>query len=195
MTTEPPGTVPPATDDDDGGFVPWLLLALALVAVVGAGVTAFVILSRRSSARVLPAVAPIVAGTPSVFISYSRDDTDRIDLLKAALKRANLEPWVDTTAIAGGQRWKDEIVDGIESSRVIVLAISATSVRSEHVAAELDLGKQEGKRVLPVHLEPNVELSRHFRYDLSRIQHIEMFDDRDETIAVVVDAVRRLIDD
>ena len=101
--------------------------------------------------------------------------------------------WVDTGSIDAGEVWKEEIVAGIRASRAVVLAISSTSVQSTHVAAELSIGKSQDKPVLPVRLEPDVELTDRLTYDLSDLQHIEMFDDSPGTVDAVVAAVRRLV--
>jgi hypothetical protein len=51
-----------------------------------------------------------------VFISYSRQDGNHVDLLTRKLEDAGHKVWLDRSAIEGGARWQEEIVRSIEKA-------------------------------------------------------------------------------
>ena len=57
-----------------------------------------------------------------VFISYRRSDSAVVDDLIAALRGYTC--WRDTTAIAGGQVWREEIIRAIEAAYAMILVVS-----------------------------------------------------------------------
>jgi hypothetical protein len=69
-----------------------------------------------------------------VFISYRRSDRDFVDDLIAELSGYNC--WRDTTGIAGGQVWREEIIRAIEAAYAMILVVSADTEQSKEVYAE-----------------------------------------------------------
>jgi tetratricopeptide (TPR) repeat protein len=87
----------------------------------------------------------------SVFLSYSREDRERIEPLAAALERAGHNLWWDQQ-IAGGEEFSGAIEQALESAEVVVVAWSATSVKSAWVRDEAGHGRDTG-RLVPVTLD------------------------------------------
>ncbi len=87
----------------------------------------------------------------SVFLSYSREDLERICPLAAALERAGHDVWWDRH-IAGGEEFSGVIEEALESAQVVVVAWTAASVRSAWVRDEAAAGR-DSNRLVPVTLD------------------------------------------
>jgi hypothetical protein len=69
------------------------------------------------------------AGKGHVFISYVREDADKVTRLEHLLRDAGIEVWRDTTALWPGMDWRSEIRRAITDDALVFLAcISDTSV-------------------------------------------------------------------
>jgi hypothetical protein len=67
-----------------------------------------------------------------VFISYARKDAaDLAQQLHHHLAEAKLEPWLDTTRIAGGAVWTKDIEQAIDSCDVALALLSPGSYQSD----------------------------------------------------------------
>jgi len=84
----------------------------------------------------------------SVFLSYSRDDVERIRALAAALEDAGHNVWWDRR-IAGGEEFSGIIEQALESAEAVVVAWTAASVKSAWVRDEAGAGRDSG-RLVPV---------------------------------------------
>ena len=87
----------------------------------------------------------------SVFLSYAREDLERIRALAAALERARHEVWWDRY-IAGGEEFSGAIEEALESADVVVVAWTAASVKSAWVRDEAAAGRDRN-RLVPVTLD------------------------------------------
>ena len=87
----------------------------------------------------------------SVFLSYSREDTERIGPLAAALEKAGHKVWWDRE-IAGGEEFSGVIEQALESADVVVVAWTCVSVKSAWVRDEAAAGRDRGCLV-PVTLD------------------------------------------
>lgn len=84
----------------------------------------------------------------SVFLSYSRDDVERIRPLAAALERSGHEVWWDRH-ITGGEEYAGAIEQALESAEAVVVAWSASAVKSAWVRDEAAHGR-DTHRLVPV---------------------------------------------
>jgi TolB-like protein/Flp pilus assembly protein TadD len=109
-----------------------------------------------------------------VSVSYSSKDRDTVMGFVARLRDAGINVWIDQGGIDGATNWGEEIVEAIESCKVLVLALSTASSESHNVVKEVSLALERQKQILPVNLEP-VEVPRALRYPLAGIQHIDLF--------------------
>ena len=59
-----------------------------------------------------------------VFISYSRDDKDRVLDLVAKLRAAGVSFWIDQSGIDGATLWGEQIVNALEGAKVLLLMVT-----------------------------------------------------------------------
>ena len=121
----------------------------------------------------------------TVFISYSREDTDFMRQLKARLEQKGITVWVDEN-IKGGSTWDNIIEEALSTSDSIIVVMSKASVSSRMVMNEVSYGIEEDKGVIPVMVE---ECKIPFR--LRRIQFIDFIEDFDKGVVGVLDALDR----
>ena len=121
-----------------------------------------------------PAVEKADAKDGYAFISYSRTDSKIIDILIKRLNGAGYRVWVDRVGIAGGEHWRQEIVDAIRNCTVFILALSSNSIKSDNVRKELDLADSAKRPIVPIELQQITNLPAKFQYQLAGIQRINL---------------------
>jgi adenylate cyclase len=89
-----------------------------------------------------------------VFLSYARQDRDRIAPLVRALEARGLEVWWDSR-ITGGAEFTREIEAQLEAAGAVLVAWSRNSIESLWVADEAGAGLERGKLV-PISIDPVV---------------------------------------
>jgi hypothetical protein len=89
-----------------------------------------------------------------IFISYSRKDQEFVTRLASDLDAHVAGVWLDQSAIRAGQKWHDEIIEGIRDCKALVLVLSPDSVASPYVREELDKALELAKPILPVIYRP-----------------------------------------
>ncbi len=105
----------------------------------------------------------------SLFLSYSREDSARVEPLAAALETRGHQVWWDRH-ISGGHEFADAIELALETAEVVVVCWTATSVRSGWVRDEAGSGRDRG-RLVPVTLDgcqPPLGFRQYHTVDLSR---------------------------
>jgi len=134
-----------------------------------------------------------VAAPAEVFVSYSRNDKDRVLELSGKLRAAGVSLWLDTSGIDGATLWGEQIVNALESAKVLLLMLSESAVRSDNVAKEVMLVSERKGHILPVHLEPT-PIPSSLKYQLAGIQHVEYFDpaQADESLKAILRALERI---
>jgi len=134
-----------------------------------------------------------VAAPAEVFVSYSRNDKDRVLELSGKLRAAGVSLWLDTSGIDGATLWGEQIVNALESAKVLLLIVSESAVRSDNVAKEVMLVSERKGHILPVHLEPT-PIPSSLKYQLAGIQHVEYFDpaQADESLKAILRALERI---
>jgi adenylate cyclase len=134
----------------------------------------------------------LMAEPEDVFVSYSRQDNDKVQALTSKLRSAGVRLWMDVRNIDGAAMWGEEIVNAVAKSKVLLLLVSKTSVTSQNVVKEVLLASEHKGHILPVDLEPT-EIPGSLRYALAGIQHIEYFrGDPDEAMKSVLRSLERL---
>ena len=101
---------------------------------------------------------------------------------------------MDTRTIVGGVLWQEELVEAIEGSRLVVLALSPNAVQSENIRKELDLADSSGKPIIPIMIE-KVEIPASIKYQLAGIQPIDMSKDMSGGLQKLLYAIVDLIKD
>ena len=123
------------------------------------------------------------------FISYARLDSEIVDTLIMRLNKSGYRVWVDRKGIAGGEHWRQEIVDAIENCAVFILALSPNSVRSENVRKEVDLADSANRQIVPIELQPITDLPAKLKYQLAGIQRINLATNFELGFRQVLDAI------
>ena len=133
-----------------------------------------------------------MAENADVFISYSREDKEKVLELTAKLRAAGVPLWIDVGGIDGARMWGEEIVNALDNAKVLLLMVSESSVRSHNVAKEVVLASERKGRILPVHLEPT-QIPPSLKYPLAGIQHIEYYNgDADENLKTILRSLERV---
>lgn len=80
-----------------------------------------------------------------VFISYKREDADRVDVLRKALKAAGLSVWWDQD-IEAGHRWRETIMSALGEARcvIVVWSTGSTGPHGGFVREEANRAQQLG---------------------------------------------------
>ena len=127
-----------------------------------------------------------------VFISYSREDKDKVTALAERLRASGVPVWMDVGGIDAATMWSEEIVNALDSAKVLLLMVTPAAVNSHNVAKEVILTSERKGHILPVHLEPT-QIPSGLKYQLAGIQHIEYFQgDPDENIRVIIRSLERI---
>jgi TolB-like protein len=133
-----------------------------------------------------------VAQTADVFLSYSREDKERVLELAARLKSAGVDFWIDQGGIDAAALWGESIVKALEGAKVLLLIVTPAAVRSNNVAKEVMLTSERGGSILPVHLEQTV-IPQSLKYPLAGIQHIEFYHgDPDANLKAILQSLKTL---
>ncbi|MEO5611970.1 MAG: TIR domain-containing protein [Sphingomicrobium sp.] len=104
----------------------------------------------------------------TLFLSYSREDVERVQPLAIALEREGHSAWWDRH-ISGGEQFAGAIEQALASADVVVVCWSQSSVRSDWVRDEAAAGRDSGCLV-PVTLDgcpPPLGFRQYHTIDLS----------------------------
>jgi TolB-like protein/Flp pilus assembly protein TadD len=127
-----------------------------------------------------------------VFVSYSREDRDKVLELTSRLRAAGVPLWIDVGGIDGARMWGEEIVKALDRAKALLLLVSEASVRSHNVAKEVVLMSERKAPILPVHLE-QTQIPASLKYPLAGIQHVEYFrGNPDDNMQVILRSLERL---
>jgi hypothetical protein len=94
---------------------------------------------------------------PQIFLSYARQDEERVKRLYEQLVAEGFKPWMDTKDILGGESWKPAIQKAARNSDFFVVCLSTNSVKrrgmiQEEIKEALDSWK--GKLLDDIYLIP-----------------------------------------
>jgi adenylate cyclase len=133
-----------------------------------------------------------MAKAADVFISYSREDKERVLGLAAKLRAAGVSIWIDQGGIDGAAMWGEEIVNALENAKVLLLMVTDAAVRSHNVAKEVVLASERKGHILPVHLE-STRIPPSLKYPLAGIQHVEYYTgDPEENLRTILRSLQRV---
>ncbi|MGH8533237.1 MAG: toll/interleukin-1 receptor domain-containing protein [Gammaproteobacteria bacterium] len=108
----------------------------------------------------------------TIFVSYSRDDSQFAVKLASDLKAAGADAWLDELDIPPGARWDRAVEKALESSTCLIVILSPSSVASDNVMDEVSFAIDEKKAIVPVVIE-NCRIPLRMR----RFQYIDFSDD------------------
>ena len=87
---------------------------------------------------------------PNAFISYSRQDSAFAKRMARDLRDAGLEVWIDSSEIAIGTEWQQEIFRALGASDFVVVCLTPEAVKSEGVRREILLARGRFLTVIPL---------------------------------------------
>lgn len=96
-----------------------------------------------------------------IFLSYARDDREKVEKLYQKLLAAGFKPWMDIKDILPGERWKSSIQKAIRCSDFFLACLSAKSVNKrgflqKEIRIALDIWQEKLDSdiyLIPVRLE------------------------------------------
>jgi len=88
-----------------------------------------------------------------VFVCHASDDKTVADAVCHALEASGIRCWMAPRDVAAGGAWATSVLQGIESSSVLVLVFSSRANRSPHVVREVERAVSLGLPVLPLRVE------------------------------------------
>ncbi len=104
--------------------------------------------------------------TRDVFISYSSLDKTTADAICATLEQNGVRCWIAPRDILPGKDYAEKIIDGINSSRMMVVVLSSLSNTSPQVLREVERAVSKGIPIIPFRID-NVVPSKSMEYFLS----------------------------
>jgi TIR domain len=75
----------------------------------------------------------------TIFISYSRHESEFVDRLIRELEKSGFDAWFDREDIRGGAAWGASISQAIRQCQAVIVVLSSRSTASDNVAKELSL--------------------------------------------------------
>ena len=66
--------------------------------------------------------------TAQIFLSYAREDRQKVESLYQRLSDAGFRPWTDTKDILAGEKWQRSIQHALQQSQFFLACLSVTSV-------------------------------------------------------------------
>jgi hypothetical protein len=101
-----------------------------------------------------PPVKSYQGDDPYIFVSYSHRNSAVVYRAVERLCAEYDRLWYDE-GIEAGRVWEDKLEEKIRECRCVLAFVSADSVASKHVLAELIMARDYKKQVYPVYLEPS----------------------------------------
>jgi WD40 repeat protein len=126
----------------------------------------------------------------SVFISYSRKDTEFVRKLNDSLDSSEIEAWVDWEGIPPSSEWMDEIMRAIEGADAFLFVISPDSLASKVCGEELELGVNYNKKLIPIlHRMPEQGTEMHEKLSSHNWVYLRDEDDYEGGITKVLESI------
>jgi hypothetical protein len=108
-----------------------------------------------------------------IFISYSRRDQEFVTRLASDLDAQVAGVWFDQSAIQLGEKWHDEIMEGIRDCKAFILVLSPDAVESKYVREEVNKALELGKVIFPILYRPG-KWSGEFESLVREIQTLDL---------------------
>jgi hypothetical protein len=144
--------------------------------------------------------------TKHVFVSYVRENSDRVDGLCAILDAAKIPYWRDRSQLGPGDQWEDKIQEAIQSGSMIFLACFSKESRAKvdtYMNKELKLAIEAGRKlppestwIIPVRFDEGLVPKRNLRPGLTLrgLNNSDLFgDDHAPEIFLLVDKIKKVL--
>lgn len=129
-----------------------------------------------------------------VFICHSSTDKAVADAVCARLESAGVRCWIAPRDILPGRLWGEAILDGIRSSRVMIVILSSEANRSPQILREVERAVHQDLIVIPFRIE-DVLPSPALEYYISTPHWLDaMTPPLERHVERLVDTVQRLFE-
>lgn len=133
--------------------------------------------------------------TFDVMISHSTADKSISTVLCERLEAAGVRCWIAPRNIAGGAEWTAAILDGIASSRMMLLVFSAKANESRHVQREIIFATEKKLPILPFRIQ-QISPTGSLAYCLLGLQWLDGLDpEHDQNIGALIARVKSILSD
>lgn len=132
--------------------------------------------------------------THDIFISYSTKDKNAANAICHELESNGLKCWIAPRDIQGGVEYAQEIIDGIENSKILVLVFSKNSQASPYVTNEIANAFEKNKPIISYKIDETMPRDK-MEYYLADKHWLESYPDYKNLFKTLVRDAKRLIDD
>jgi hypothetical protein len=126
-----------------------------------------------------------------VFISHSSANKKAADAICHALEGNGVKCWIAPRDVTPGLEYAEEIMNGIENCKILLLVFSKEANASAPVAKEVENAFRYGKTVIPFRIE-DVAMRKSLEYYLSNLHWLDAFPD-DKEFDYLVKAVKNAL--
>ncbi len=88
-----------------------------------------------------------------VFISYKSENAEYANALHEKLEENGIKCWLDTNNIRTAKNFAQEIIDGLNEAKVIVLIYSKPADKSKYVYREIETAFEANKHIVPLKID------------------------------------------
>ena len=127
-----------------------------------------------------------------VFISYSTKDKAIADVVCNTLENNGIHCWIAPRNIQPGKPYAREIINGIASSKALLLIYTSNSNSAEHVINEVDAAFNAKKTIIPFLVE-DVTMNPELVYYLARKHWLVAYPDYKQKLGVLVDTICNIL--
>ena len=119
----------------------------------------------------------------NVFVSYSRKDSSRVQIIVNELQIKGYEIWIDKDGIESGDAFKRVIVNAIKKADVFLFFSSIDANKSSWTIKEVDVAVHLKKEIVPVKLDDS-EYDDSILFDLAGLDFIDLSNEVSHAYAV-----------
>lgn len=127
-----------------------------------------------------------------VFISYSTKDKAIADVVCNTLENNGIHCWIAPRNIQPGKPYAREIINGIASSKALLLIYTSNSNSAEHVINEVDAAFNAKKTIIPFLVE-DVTMNPELVYYLARKHWLVAYPNYKQKLEVLVDTICNIL--
>lgn len=110
-----------------------------------------------------------------VFISYSHQDKEIAEQICMLLDQHGISYWIDRDGVRHGDDFKEDIVNAVNSSEILLFISSVNSNKSRNTVKEVGLAEKNNKVILPVRIDDS-PYNKSLEYDLCNRHWIQLKD-------------------
>lgn len=130
---------------------------------------------------------------PSVFVSYSTQDSAVARLVVEALEQTGIRCWMAPRDVVPGVAYAGQIIHAIDAAKIIVLVLSQSSADSPHVLREIERAASKRHAIVSLRID-QAPLPADFEYFLNSSHWLDASDGNAATfLPPLVSAVQRAV--